>query len=103
MGALESVTLISLEEISRVKDLQLGAGGAEENVILCNVRPRVDILVKEKSTLVLFALDSSEMGRTEVVEHCIDTLSHSPIRQAPCRMPFPLHSRDVGPGNFKRV
>ena len=41
----------------------------------------------------MFALYSGKVGRTEVVEHSIDTLSHPSIRQAPCRIPFSLHPK----------
>ena len=41
----------------------------------------------------VFPLDSSEVGRTKVVEHNIDTLLYPPIRQAPHRITFVLHPR----------
>ena len=97
VGVLELVTLIPLEGISSVQDLQLGPDGTEESVQLCNVQPRVDTLIKEipinwgqlgssdgaelqlliEEHADVFALDSSEVGRTEVVEHSIDTLSQN--------------------------
>ena len=112
VGVLELVTFIPVEGISSVQDLQLRADGTEESVLLCNVQPRVDTLIKEipiywerlgssdgaKLQLLIeeyadvFALDSSEVGRTEVVEHSIDTLSHAPTRQAPCRISFSLRA-----------
>ena len=47
VGVLELVTLIPMEGISSVQDLQLRADGTEESVLLCNVQPRVDTLIKE--------------------------------------------------------
>ena len=47
VGVLKFVTLIPLEEISRVQNFQLGAGRTEESVLLCNVQPRVDAFIKK--------------------------------------------------------
>ena len=38
----------------------------------------------------IFALCSSELGQTTVVEHHIDTGDHRPVRQPPRRVPFAL-------------
>ena len=100
MITLESVTQISVEEISKIKNLQLGIGGIEESVLLCSVQPRAYRLVEEipinwehlggsggtqlqlliKEYTHVFALDSTEVGMTEVVENSIYTQSHPPIR-----------------------
>lgn len=36
----------------------------------------------------VFSLNDDDYGRTRVVQHCIDTESHSPIKQPPRRVPF---------------
>ena len=36
----------------------------------------------------VFALDDSELGRTSLVQHAIDTGDHPPIKQQPRRTPF---------------
>ena len=36
----------------------------------------------------VFALNDSELGRTSLVKHSIDTGDHPPIKQQPCRTPF---------------
>ena len=36
----------------------------------------------------VFALDDSELGRTSLVQHTIDTGDHPPIKQQPRRTPF---------------
>ena len=41
----------------------------------------------------LFALNTTELGRTSVVTHTIDTGDHLPVRQAPRRIPFSLRGR----------
>ena len=60
---------------------QLGSSGGAE----------LQLLIREYADV--FALDSTEVGRTEVVEHSIDTQSHPPIRQAPHRIPFSLRPK----------
>ena len=42
---------------------------------------------------VLFALDNSELGRTFVVTHSIDTEDHYPIKQYPRHVPFFLGAK----------
>ena len=51
-------------------------------------RRQVTGLVNEH--LDLFALSSTELGRTTVVEHNIDTTDHPPVKQAPRQIPFAL-------------
>jgi len=41
----------------------------------------------------IFALDSSELGATQVVSHSIDTGDHPPIKQPVRRVPFALRSK----------
>ena len=41
----------------------------------------------------VFALDNKELGRTDVVTHCIDTGDHKPIHQTPYRTPFALRGQ----------
>ena len=41
----------------------------------------------------VFAKDLSELGRTNVVQHAIDTGTHPPIKQLPHRTPFSLRKR----------
>ena len=41
----------------------------------------------------VFAMDLSELGRTDAVQHTIDTGTHQPIRQLPHRAPFALRKR----------
>lgn len=41
----------------------------------------------------VFALDSSELGTTELVAHSIDTGQHPPIKQPVRRMPFALRKK----------
>ena len=45
--------------------------------------------------LDLFALSSTELGRTTVVEHSIDTTDHLPVKQPPRRVPFALRGKVV--------
>ena len=48
-------------------------------------------LVKKYSEL--FALSSSELGRTSLVEHSINTGDHLPIKQLPRRVPYFLRAK----------
>ena len=48
-------------------------------------------MVKEFSRL--FALDSSELGRTTATSHTINTRDHHPIKQPPRRIPFSLRGK----------
>ena len=41
----------------------------------------------------VFAKDPSELGRTNVVQHAIDTGTHPPIKQLPHRTPFSLRKQ----------
>ena len=41
----------------------------------------------------VFALDPSELGRTDVVQHTVDTSTHQPIRQLLYRVSFALRKR----------
>ena len=41
----------------------------------------------------VFALDQSELGRTDLIKHCIDTGGQGPVKQLPYRTPFSLHER----------
>ena len=41
----------------------------------------------------VFALDATELGHTNAVQHIIDTGIHPPIRQQPHRIPFALRKR----------
>ena len=41
----------------------------------------------------IFALDSTELGCTKLVQHAIDTGDHPPIRQLPHRTPFALRGK----------
>ena len=41
----------------------------------------------------VFALDNKELGRTDIVTHCIDTGDHKPIHQTPYRTPFALRGQ----------
>ena len=41
----------------------------------------------------VFALDSSELGSTELVTHTIDTGNHHPVRQSARRTPFALRTK----------
>ena len=43
----------------------------------------------------LFAVSSTELGRTTVVEHSISTGDHSPVRQAPRQVPFSLRGKVI--------
>ena len=36
----------------------------------------------------VFAKSKYDLGRTNIVQHEIDTGDHRPIKQAPCRMPL---------------
>ena len=40
----------------------------------------------------MFALNSSELGHTQVVQHLIDAEDHSPIYQSARRIPFALRN-----------
>ena len=41
----------------------------------------------------LFVLTNGELGRTNIVEHSINTGDHCPVRQPPRRVPFSLRSK----------
>ena len=41
----------------------------------------------------VFALDSFELGTTDVVTHAVNTGDHRPVRQHPRRIPFALHGQ----------
>lgn len=41
----------------------------------------------------LFALDSSELGVTDIVQHTIDTGDNTPVHQQARRIPFALHAK----------
>jgi len=41
----------------------------------------------------VFALDTIELGRTDTVQHIIDTGTHQPIWQQPHRIPFVLQKQ----------
>ena len=51
----------------------------------------LELLIKEYADV--FATDPSEVGRTGLVHHSINTSSHPPIKQAPHRMPFSLQPK----------
>ena len=54
---------------------------------------KVKLLDCIKENLDVFALDSSELGTTNVVTHTIDTGENKPIRQGPRRTPFALRKK----------
>lgn len=54
-------------------------------------REQLSALVLEFSDC--FALNSSELGRTSVVTHKVNTGDHAPIKQPPRRVPFSLRSK----------
>ena len=54
-------------------------------------RSRLESLIGDYSDV--FALDSSELGTTDVVKHTIDTGGHPPIKQPPRRTPFALRMK----------
>ena len=41
----------------------------------------------------VFALDSMEVGRTDLVQHTINTGEHAPVKQAPRRIPFSMRKK----------
>ncbi len=42
---------------------------------------------------IFFALNPSELGVTNIVQHTIDTVENAPIRQQASRIPFALHGK----------
>ena len=44
----------------------------------------------------VFALDQSELGRTDLIKHCIDTGVQGPVKQLPYRTPFSLREKMEG-------
>ena len=40
-----------------------------------------------------FGLSDEELGKTVVVEHCIDTAGANPVREAPRRLPYALRKQ----------
>ena len=41
----------------------------------------------------VFALDPMEVGRTDLVQHSINTGEHAPVKQAPRRIPFSMRKK----------
>ena len=56
-------------------------------------RRQITKLVSEYA--LLFALSKTELGRTMVVQHDINTADHRPIKQTPHRIPFSLRGKVV--------
>ena len=56
-------------------------------------RQLVSVLTSFSDT---FALDQSQLGRTDLVEHSIETGEQRPIRQLPYRTPFALRQEMEG-------
>ena len=77
--------------------------GAERTEILCETldpgtSPLSACEVAQLKQLIaeyadVFALDASEQGSPDVVQHGINTGNHPPIRQAPRRTPFTLRKK----------
>ena len=41
----------------------------------------------------VFALDPMEVGRTDLVQHYINTGEHAPVKQPPRRIPFSMRAK----------
>lgn len=65
--------------------------GLDSVRLSCSELKQLRALVVEFADL--FALDSSELGRTSFVTHSIDTGDSSPVRQSPRRVPFALRGK----------
>ena len=81
---------LELSKVSpRVKKL-LDQLDCEETLTETESGKLQDLIVKFSD---VFALEPSELGHTDVVQHTIDTGTHQPIRQLPYRAPFSLRKR----------
>ena len=109
IGHLEPIQLVS----ERTETCTLAAADAEQtwqdfpevnhrsDELLSQLDLEVSLPEEEKGKLRklvvkfndVFAKDPSELGRTNVVQHAIDTGTHPPIKQLPHRTPFSLRKR----------
>ena len=82
----------------RMKPLQSGAREEELFKQLNLDLPHLEEAEKQQLQSLLmtyfdtFALDSNELGTTDVVTHSIDTGDHRPVRQQPQCIPFALRA-----------
>ena len=78
------------------------SSGDRETLLLQQLDLKVDHLASEEQQQLkdlicsysdVFALDASELGTTDIVQHTIDTGDHSPIKQPLRRTPFALRAK----------
>ena len=87
VAALDSQVMQDASRMERLNhDLQL-----DSIKLTLTEHSQLSSLVVEFSDL--FALDNSELGKTSLVSHCIDTGDSPPIKQPPRRLPFSLRQR----------
>ena len=114
VGSLSSVTKVPSANLPGLWDKQFElVSDSEVDVTLCSGKPRVETLlqsipvnwqsldkteVAQLQSLIegyadIFAMDHMELGKIDLVQHVIDTGSHTPIKQPPCSIPFSLRSK----------
>ena len=112
--SLSSVTEVPSENLPGLWDRQFEPVSDDKvDVTLCNLQPRVESLLQfvsvdwqsldeadavQLQSLIkdyadVFKMDHLELGRTELVQHVVDTGSHTPIKQPPCWIPFSLRQK----------
>jgi len=122
MGVLASASPVPMEKVPGLWEQQFESVGKDGDIMLCHMQPMESLLQTvpvnwqslEESEAVqfqslvqeyadVFAIDPTEVGRTDLVEHNIETAKHPPIKQPPCRIPFSLHPKveKFGSGNVK--
>ena len=107
VGPLLSVTEVTSEDSPELWKQFKSVSDDSVNVTLCDVPPRDEALLQTEpvnwqslsegettqlqSLIVEYAdVFAMELGRTDLVQHVIDTDDHKPIKQPPRRIPFLL-------------
>ena len=88
LGVVQEMSEEVAEE-THVKALQ-AVGSNSESVQDTDCLKLKDLLTEYQH---VFALDNSELGSTDLVEHLIDTGDSKPIHQHPRRIPFALREK----------
>ena len=73
------------------EDKLLAAVHLDQSTLKEEQHQQLEALLREYADV--FALDSSELGSTDVVTHTINTVDHPPIHQQARRMPFALRDQ----------
>ena len=103
LGLLEPVsTLSALPEVHKLEPAEspdLTRNRTSEVLQQLDIEASLEELCKRALHNIIdefaevFSLSSSELGRTELVQHVINTGDHPPIKQLPHRTPFALRKR----------